>query len=90
LLKADLNGDGKATLFEEGVFITSGNQEADCELTSRLSDDGTTTILGMDCERVDVASTDRTSVMEQNGAVCVQPFTLRASQLGNDLFPWQP
>lgn len=90
LLKADLNGDGKATLFEEGVFIASGNPQADCDLTSRLSDDGTTEILGMDCERVDVASTDRTSVTEQNGAVCVQPFTLRASQLGNNLFPWQP
>jgi len=80
LLKADLNGDGVASLFEEGVYITSGSDEQDCVLT-RI--DGN---LGMDCEQVDVTATERTTITEQNGNICVHPFTLRASQLDVALF----
>lgn len=84
LLKADLNGDGEASLFETGVYITSGSDTPDCVLTRN---DGR---LGMDCERIDVETSERTTVTEQNGNICVHPFTLTASQLDTSLFPVNP
>lgn len=78
LAMADFNGDGVASLFEEGVYIAEGVTPA-CWLTSETVDG--LTYYGMDCYDITAVPTAPSLATSVSGSVCVQPFTATASAL---------
>ncbi|MBN8104258.1 hypothetical protein [Vibrio vulnificus] len=82
---ADLNEDGTLDLFEEGVFYADGIS-AYCNLQSDWNPDSQINSYSLSCEGV--SETAVTEVMTytttRNATMCIQPFTLSASELAID------
>ncbi|NGO00144.1 hypothetical protein G5S52_21700 [Grimontia sp. S25] len=80
----DLNKDGTATLFEDGVFSLNGENYNNCFFNETYSWDevnGDQYTFSVDCDNPDVSTFTSGSTWEATGKMCIQPFTLRASQL---------
>lgn len=80
----DLNQDGTATLFEDGVFPTNRWANQSCYFNDnswnldRLPEDPAFFVV---CDAIDVQPSAVGAVWQASGQMCIQPFTLRASQL---------
>ncbi|MBE1275033.1 hypothetical protein [Enterovibrio baiacu] len=80
----DLNQDGTATLFEDGVFPTNRWANQSCYFNDnswnpdRLPEDPAFSVV---CDGIDVQPSALGAVWQASGQMCIQPFTLRASQL---------
>lgn len=80
----DLNKDGTATLFEDGVFPLNGGNYNYCFFNEAYSWDevnGDQYTFSVECDNSDVSTFTSGSTWEATGKMCIQPFTLRASQL---------
>lgn len=76
LSMSDMNQDGVASLFEDGVYMR-GSEPA-CWLIEEEDDDGYLTYQ-MKCLEITVADTIVSEVTEISGNICVQSFTATAS-----------
>lgn len=83
LATADLNGDGEATIFEEGVYLATGslygwiNQSDSWDETT----DQYNTSYYLELNDFVIKETVKATSFSGEQTICVQPFTLKASQL---------
>lgn len=83
LATADLNGDGEATIFEEGVYLATGylggwmNWDYSYDDTTGQQ----TQNYYLELNDFEIKETVKATSMSGEQTICVQPFTLKASQL---------
>lgn len=83
LAAADLNGDGEAEIFEEGVYLASGdlsgllNWDSSWDQTTGQQKQNIT----LQLNDFVIKDTVKASTLTGEQTICVQPFTLKASQL---------
>lgn len=81
----DLNGDGTATLFEDGVFYAEGYSSGYCYVSSQWNSEQQINSYSLNCEGVSEAVTEVMAYTTTTTAtMCIQPFTLEASELAID------
>jgi len=82
-LLVDLNGDGEATLFEPNVFVATGYLSAYLKNSSGYDYDLNMYVNDYELNIGDytLAPTVKASTLTGTQTICVQPFTLKASQL---------
>jgi hypothetical protein len=82
---ADLNKDGTATLFEEGVFIDNNMGFPNCNLRENWDSDLGRMVYSLDCNEFTVTDTISGWSQTETTTLCVQPFELKATQLTMEL-----
>ncbi|KIE22286.1 hypothetical protein SE23_01990 [Vibrio sinaloensis] len=82
LALADLNQDGTAELFEEGVYVEG---ELYCNLAQDWNNTESRYSYSLSCGEFTVADTVPAWTNTENVTMCLQPFELTASQLALDL-----
>ncbi|MBE4586797.1 hypothetical protein BOO29_17995 [Vibrio navarrensis] len=81
----DLNEDGTATLFEDGVFYAEGYSSGYCYVSSQWNSEQQINSYSLNCEGVSEAVTEVMAYTTTTTAtMCIQPFTLEASELAID------
>jgi len=83
LATADLNGDGEATLFEEGVYLASGSLSGWVNWDYSWDEETGQESLSyyLELNEFVIKETVKASSMEGEQTICVQPFELKASPL---------
>lgn len=82
LLTADLNSDGEATIFEEGVYIPTGHISGYLNWSFQPDQTGKESIVyNVVIDDFEVSETVKASTSTGVQTICVQSFTLNASQL---------
>ncbi|MBE3654138.1 hypothetical protein [Vibrio navarrensis] len=81
----DLNGDGTPELFEDGVFYAEGYSSGYCNIDTQWDSEQQINTYSLNCEGVSQAVTEVMAYTTTTTAtMCVQPFTLEASELAID------
>ncbi|MBE4592271.1 hypothetical protein BOO24_07785 [Vibrio navarrensis] len=81
----DLNGDGTPELFEDGVFYADGYSSGYCNINKQWDSEQQIDTYSLNCEGVSQAVTEVMAYTTTTTAtMCVQPFTLSASELAID------
>ncbi|MBE4590021.1 hypothetical protein [Vibrio navarrensis] len=81
----DLNEDGTATLFEDGVFYADGYSSGYCYIDTQWDQEQQIDTYSLSCEGLSEAVTEvMTYTTTTTATMCVQPFTLIASELAID------
>lgn len=81
----DLNGDGTPELFEDGVFYANGYSLGYCYIETQWDSEQQIDTYSINCEDLSQAVTEVMAYTTTTTAsMCVQPFTLNASELAID------
>ncbi|WP_436322937.1 hypothetical protein ACSEYT_00940 [Vibrio cidicii] len=81
----DLNGDGTPELFEEGVFYADGYSSGYCNINKQWDSEQQIDTYSLNCEGLSEAVTEvMANTTTTTATMCVQPFTLEASELAID------
>ncbi|MBE3671052.1 hypothetical protein BOO25_19165 [Vibrio navarrensis] len=83
--QADLNQDGEVQFFEDGVYFANGWSYRSCSINATWDDQNSISSYQLNCDNAAAAVSDVqawSSVL--SAKMCIQPFTLEASELAID------